>query len=528
MASLMPAYDEGRGGGPRRNGLLDVLLVEDNPGDVDLIREMLLQVSASFTLQPVQRLASAIDELRAHAYAAVLLDLGLPDSNGLTTLTRLLDGAPRQPVVVTTGFDDEDIALQAVRMGAQDYIVKGHFDGPLLSRTLRYAIERERAERALRESAEQFHQLFHAGPSPMWVLEPTGLDVLACNREAVETFGWSADELTGQSVDRLVPEGHRPAFAQSLRRVLEQGAGSRLGESEPCVQLTRDGQRRETQLGVCPLPYDGRPALLMVASDVTEQRRLQAQLLQASKMEAIGQLASGVAHDFNNVLSVIRGYAELLGAEEASSPATARRVGQVLAAVDQGAGLTRQLLAFSREQALEPVELELDALLDEMSDVLRRLIGRRVDIVHRRGASATRVIADPVQLQQVLMNLAINARDAMPEGGTLTVETAVVQVEEAVVKRWREAVPGPHVLIRVADSGEGMSAETLEHIFEPFFTTKDRGKGTGLGLATVYGIVKQSGGFIDVRSEPGAGTAFDVYLPQAPRPPEPEGKPSGE
>jgi nitrogen-specific signal transduction histidine kinase len=264
-------------------------------------------------------------------------------------------------------------------------------------------------------------------------------------------------------------------------------------------------------------------------ADITERRQLEAQLRQAQKMEAVGQLAGGVAHDFNNLLTVIGGRCYLMLAKLDPEDALRREVELVRGAAERAARLTHQLLAFSRKQVLEPRVLELNETVTGIEPLLRRLIGEDIEISVTRGSDLGRVKADAGQVEQVILNLAVNARDAMPQGGRLTLATANVIVDERAARRTADLAPGSYVVLSVTDSGHGMDAATRAQIFEPFFTTKEVGKGTGLGLATVYGIVKQSGGFIEVESEPGRGASFNVYLPRvedAMAVPEP-GKPAG-
>jgi nitrogen-specific signal transduction histidine kinase/CheY-like chemotaxis protein len=251
-----------------------------------------------------------------------------------------------------------------------------------------------------------------------------------------------------------------------------------------------------------------------VAREVTDRKRLEEQLRQAQKMEAVGQLAGGVAHDFNNLLGVITGYGELLARDLGPDHPARRRVEQIRKAADRAVGLTRQLLAFSRKQVLEPKVLDLSAVVADLESMLRRLIGENVHIVTVFGQGLGRVKADPGQIEQVIVNLAVNARDAMPGGGKLIIETADVEIDESYVRNHRYVEPGPFVMLAVSDTGQGMDPDILSRVFEPFFTTKEEGRGTGLGLSTVYGIVKQSGGHITVYSEPGRGTTFKVYLPR--------------
>jgi PAS domain S-box-containing protein len=248
--------------------------------------------------------------------------------------------------------------------------------------------------------------------------------------------------------------------------------------------------------------------------DVTDHKRLEDQLIQAQKMEAVGMLAGGVAHDFNNLLTAIMGYGDLMMMALPADGPYLRHLKEIAKAATQGASLTQQLLAFSRKQILQPQLLDLGVLVADMEKMLRRLIGEDIDLVSFTDPHLALVQADPGQIQQIIMNLAVNARDAMPKGGRLTLETANVYLDEAYVRSRPEVSPGPYVMLAVSDSGLGMDAETMSHIFEPFFTTKESGKGTGLGLATVYGIVKQSGGHVWVYSEPGHGTTFRIYLPR--------------
>jgi PAS domain S-box-containing protein len=251
-----------------------------------------------------------------------------------------------------------------------------------------------------------------------------------------------------------------------------------------------------------------------VMYDITSRKALEEQLAQAHKMDAVGRLAGGVAHDFNNILTAVLGYIDLLMRHAADPAHVTGYASEIRKAAERAAALTRQLLAFSRKQALRPQVLDLRAVVAEMDPMLRRLLGEMIQLDVSAGGPLWRVKADPGQIQQVIMNLCINARDAMPAGGTLTIETANVVLDEHYVRDHAEARVGEHVLLAITDTGQGMTAEVREHLFEPFFTTKEQGRGTGLGLATCYGIVKQTGGHIHVYSEPQRGTTFKVYLPR--------------
>src|SRR6202522_4059529 len=253
---------------------------------------------------------------------------------------------------------------------------------------------------------------------------------------------------------------------------------------------------------------------ICMALDITDRRQLEEQLRQSQKMEAVGRLAGGIAHDFNNLLMVIQGYADLLADRLAAGDPLRRNAEQIQTASQRATSLTRQLLAFSRKQMLAPKVLNVQSVVADMEKILRRLIGEDIQLETSSTADVGLIKADRSQIEQVILNLAVNARDAMPQGGRLTIETANVELDESFSHSSVMLSPGPYVMLAVTDNGCGMDVETQAHIFEPFFTTKEKGKGTGLGLATVYGIVKQSGGYVWVYSEPGRGTSFKVYLPR--------------
>jgi two-component system cell cycle sensor histidine kinase/response regulator CckA len=366
-----------------------------------------------------------------------------------------------------------------------------------------------RAEEALRGSEEHYRLLFDANPQPMWVFDRETFAFLAVNRAAVDHYGWSREEFLAMTAMDIRPPEEVPALLEVMGRLAD--APMRPGVFR---HRKKDGSLIEVETLGNPLCFYGRPAVMVLANDVTERRRLEEQFRQAQRMEAVGQLAGGVAHDFNNLLTVITGYCELLFQSLADRVPDLRRVQEVHRAATRAAALTRQLLAFSRKQAIEPRVLDLDAVVQDMAPMLARVLGERVRLDTPRALQLGRVKADPGQIEQVVMNLAINARDAMPDGGTVRIALADVELDAA--QRGGDAAPrpGPHVMLAVSDTGCGMDAATRVRIFEPFFTTKEIGKGTGLGLATVYGIVQQSGGEIQVESEPGRGATFRIYLPR--------------
>jgi signal transduction histidine kinase len=394
-------------------GSTRVLLVEDAEEDAQLIERLFARAEgAPFEVERRELVREALEHLESEPVDVVLLDLGLPDATALSGLDRVLAAAPTVPVIVLTGADHADLAEQALQRGAEDFVVKHRLDGDGLARSVRYAIERKRAEEALHRTHEQ--------------------------------------------------------------------------------------------------------------------------LRTSQKMEAIGRLAGGLAHDFNGVLTAILGYADLL--IDQTPPDDPRRsdIEEIRRAGERAAALTHQVLAFSRHQVVEPKVLVLNSVVGDLSKMLVRLISAQIDLRLDLAPDLGSVLADPSQIEQVVMNLVLNARDAMPAGGSLVLRTANVVLGGDGPTAAGRGATGEHVLLEVADTGTGMTPETMAHIFEPFFTTKDAGKGTGLGLATVYGIVHRSGGFIEADSEPGEGSVFRVYLPRVrelpaiePVEPEREAPPSG-
>jgi PAS domain S-box-containing protein len=375
-------------------------------------------------------------------------------------------------------------------------------------------IKRHRVESALQESERKYRILFESNPNPAWVYDRETFRFLAVNDAAVRHYGYSREEFLSRTVLDIRPPEDVERFKTHTATFRREHGDAPYYSSETFRHRKKDGSDIEVLISATSIAFEGHPARILIATDVTEQQNLQRQLLRAQKMEAVGQLAGGVAHDFNNLLGVITGYAELLMRDLPAGSREHMRAEEIKRASDRAAALTRQLLAFGRRQVLQPEVLDLNAVVADVERMLRRLIGADVQIVFAPGAALGRVRADAGQLEQVVMNLAVNARDAMPEGGRLVIETRNTDIDEAYTRANSDARLGPHVVLAVSDTGHGMDARTVSRIFEPFFTTKPEGKGTGLGLSTVYGIVRQSGGWVTVYSEPGRGTTFRVYLPR--------------
>jgi len=483
-----------------------LLLIEDDPGESNAFEGMLRRVAPHLQVECANSLSAGLERLAHGPFDAVLVDLWLPDSRGLETFERIHAANASVPVVVLSDQNDEELAAKAVRAGAQDYLVKGTVDGPSLGRSLRYAIERQHAREARDISEAQTRALFDAMPDTMFRIHRDGRCV---------DFKPSGSSSVSSPAEHLLRDGMETSVARELdelnelcRRNLEAALDSR----ETQVFEYQQRSNGETRHYETRLVATGAAEAVALVRDVTDSRRLEEQLRLSQRLEAVGRLAGGIAHDFNNILTVISGNAELALAM-LSEDEPCEEIEEIREAARQAVTLTRQLLAFSRKQVLKPVPLELNALVRGTEKMLRRLIGEDLELVTSLQAGLGTIRADPAQIEQILMNLAVNARDAMPKGGKLVFETKDIDVYETYVGQGVEVTSGPYVMLAVSDTGIGMDPSTKLRAFEPFFTTKERGKGTGLGLSMVYGIVKQSGGYIWVYSEPKMGTTFKIYFP---------------
>jgi PAS domain S-box-containing protein len=391
----------------------------------------------------------------------------------------LLGGGPYEP-------DDVELACELANRAAE-------------------AVETAALHRSLERSEERYRLLFDQSPLPMWVYDVETLAFLAVNDAAIRHYGYSREEFLAMRITDIRRSEEVPTLLENLRR---EGSGSPLPRT--WKHRRSDGSMIDVEITAGRVTFDGRDAALILANDVSERRRLEQRLVEAERLEAIGRLAGGVAHDFNNLLTVIHGYASVLLARD---DAPAEELAEIVRATEQAAALTRQMLAFGRRQVMHTRVLDLNEIVAAMQSMLQRIIGDDVSVGVRFGQGLAAVEADRAQLERVILNLAANARDAMPDGGRLTIETANVELDQDYVDTHGEGTPGPHVMLAISDTGTGMTEEVRNHLFEPFFTTKPAGAGSGLGLATVFGVVKQSGGSIYLYSEEGRGTTFKIYLP---------------
>jgi two-component system, cell cycle sensor histidine kinase and response regulator CckA len=358
---------------------------------------------------------------------------------------------------------------------------------------------------------QKFRLLFEDNPQPMWVLDSQSRKFLEANAAACALYGYSQEEFRAMTLSDV------QAGEELLG--LPEAVSAPIGSTPSTWRhRTKSGGMIDVEIAGYEIDYHGLKAQLAILMDITRRRHLEEQLRQAQKMEAVGMLAGGIAHDFNNLLTIISGYSQLILISLAPTDPNRHSAEQIMKAGERAAALTRQLLAFSRRQVLQPRVLDLNKLVGSLSSMLQRLIGEDVELRLVLPPDLGRVSADPGQIEQVLMNLAVNSRDAMAQGGILTIETANVCLDENYASGHIGLAPGPYLLLAVSDTGCGMDESTKVRLFEPFFTTKGAGRGTGLGLSTVFGIVKQSGGSVDVYSEPDHGTSVKVYLPRIDQP----------
>ena len=373
----------------------------------------------------------------------------------------------------------------------------------------------QRLDLLVTQGAQRYQAMFDDNPMPMWIYDRQTLAFVVVNEAAIRHYGYTREEFLAMTLVDIRPPEDVPALLENVAKA------PRFDEGKIWRHRKKGGTLIYVEIRAHAFELSKRPVRLVLANDVTERvraeealRKTEEQLRHAQKMDAVGRLAGGVAHDFNNLLSVILSYAEILLGDLKPLEPMREEVEQIRKAADRAADLTRQLLTFSRHQVVEPKVVDLNDVLVNMDKMLQRIIGKDIEMLLLCGRSLGRVRVDPGSIEQVIMNLAVNARDAMPTGGKLTMETANVMINEQSASEHLGTSPGPHVMLAVTDNGVGMDRATQARIFEPFFTTKDKGKGTGLGLSTVFGIVQQSGGSIWVYSEPGKGTSFKVYFPR--------------
>lgn len=492
-----------------------VLLLEQNQDDVGLSLRALTQDGFCVESDGARTCEEFEQKVRDNSYDVVLADYQLAGWTGIDALRMIESMGLNLPLILVTGTLGEERAVECIRLGVSDYVLKHQLSR--LPTAVRHALqqkemweERARNVKLLEQSAASFRFLFVKNPIPMMVCDRETLRYLEVNDICVEQYGYSRKEF----LQMCAPDIRSPEEAARLDEFLKRGVAE-LAHAGIWQHKTKSGKTIDAEIMLHGMEFSSRPAWLIAALSVTEKRELEAQLWQAQKFEAIGQLAGGIAHDFNNMLGAILGWVELGIDESSQSPPLQGYFRKVQHQAERAAGLTKQLLAFARRQILEPRNIDLNQTVRDTTGLFGKIIGSNIDLELSLMENLPAVKADPTQTEQVVMNLCLNARDAMPHGGRLEVQSTRVEIDETTCHWHKEAKPGVYVRLSVCDTGMGMDAATKLRIFEPFFTTKETGKGTGLGLAMVYGIVKQHGGFVQVESELGHGSKFHVFFPAA-------------
>ncbi|HTK78354.1 MAG TPA: response regulator [Gemmataceae bacterium] len=492
-----------------------VLVVDANAGLVTLIEKYLRR--AGFHAEHALNGADGLARLSAHTPDLLLLDLNPGDMTGEQFLHALADRGQAVPFVVITGHGEERRAVEMMKRGALDYLMKDGTLLELLPAVVAQALEQHDRRRLLREAEaayehlrRQYELILHAAGEGICGLDTEGR-ITFINPAALRMLGYEAHELLGQDLTTLAERP--PAGANG--KVRDALATDTTFYSHDQIFWRKDGSCLPIEYTTTPIRAERRQVgSVFVFKDVSRRRALEEQVRQSQKLEAVGRLAGGVAHDFNNLLTVVSGYGDVLARNPSLDDRGREAVTEIKNASERAINLARQLLAFSRKQLLRPQPLDLNAVVGEIRKLIRRLVGDRISLAMKLAPGVSPVTADSGQIEQVILNLAVNGRDAMPGGGTLTITTANVRVGPTEAANHPGLRPGRYALLTVTDTGRGMDEATQARAFEPFFTTKGPGEGTGLGLAVVHGIVAQSGGHIAVQSEPGRGTTFRVLLPQ--------------
>jgi two-component system, cell cycle sensor histidine kinase and response regulator CckA len=496
--------------------LLSVLLVGDKEEDFFLIRDILGRTTHALTakLDHAHSLEEARTKLREKRYDLILFEHETGDAAAVQLLTEFLNIGQSIPFIVLTENADEETVAGLIEDGKWNRLAKSQLDGATLIRTIQstlalHALREE--QQATEESLRKLSRAVEYSADTVMVTDQNGR--IEYVNPAFETLsGYTREELCGKN-SRILKSGEQdPEDYEKMWQTILAGQVYR----GILVNRKKDGELYYVEQNICPVRDSEGKITHFIANgrDLTERMRLEAQLRQAQKMDAIGRLAGGIAHDFNNLLTIINSYSELALDEAVGNAPLASKIEEIRLAARRAAELTRQLLAFSRKQPRALRVADLNEIISNFAKTLPRLIGEDVEFSFVPGEQLGSVRVDPLQIEQILMNLASNSRDAMPEGGQFRVETSNVILDEQYVDQKRAAIPtGQYALITISDDGEGIPPQHLPHIFEPFYTTKLSGQGTGLGLATVYGIIKQNKGFIWAYSEPERGTVFKIYLP---------------
>ena len=495
---------------------LRLVIIEDNDADVELLVREFRRSGYEPSYAVVKTAIDLLAALSQQEWDIIIASYSLPQFDALMALECVTQTGLDLPFIVISETAGEQAAIEAMQAGAHDYIMKDNLAGMVVTveRELRDAVARRQhrlAEEALRDSEERYRDLFENANDVIFTLDLKG-HFLSINKKGETLSGYPREEILGRNIAEFLNSANRQIAAEQLAKIPSDAIRDVVFQIEI---LAGNGKLIPLEIN-SRLIFNGGKAVAIqgIGRDISDRRHLEDQLRQSQKMEAVGRLAGGMAHDFNNLLTAIIGYTQLAQLR-LGNHAVQKEIGEIEKAAQRATTLTQQLLAFSRKQVLQPKVINLNAITNDISKMIGRLIGEDIELTTRLADDLGWIRADPNQIEQILLNLAVNARDAMPTGGKLIIETANYQFNESDVTHHLGMSPGAYVMLAVSDTGSGMDKKTLQHIFEPFFTTKEVGKGTGLGLSMVYGIVRQSGGTIWAYSEPGRGTTFKIYMPRA-------------
>jgi PAS domain S-box-containing protein len=507
---------------------LQLLIVEDEAAHVEAIRRAYEDAGIDAEIHSVGTLRDFREFVKTRQPDLALIDLNLPDGLATEVLTHPPEDAPF-PILVMTAFGNQQIVVEVMKAGALDYVVKSSVAFTEMPHSVEHALrewellqKHKRAEEELSNSEIRMRAITDSAHDAVIMMDPKGL-ISYWNPASETILGYSKEEAIGKNLHNLlVPEHYLKAHREALPEFLRTGRGNAIGKTVEMEAKRKDGREIAVALSLSAVSLNGEWHAVGILRDITDQRRaekekseLELQLRESQKMDAVGQLAGGISHDFNNLLTIITGYSQVLLMSPDLKENLRPQIKEILQSGERAAALTRQLLLFSRRQSVESRIIDLDAIISGMEKMLRRLIREDIIVNRKIEPSPWQIKADPGSIEQVIMNLVINASDAMPSGGALAVETENVKIGETNrLGTHSDINPGSYVMLSISDTGCGMDDKVRERIFEPFFTTKEVGKGTGLGLATVYGIVKQINGYIDVQSELGKGTTFRIYFPR--------------
>ena len=490
--------------------VLDVLLIEDDEDDYIITRALLSKAeSIECNLEWARSYEEGLDAILNSTYDACLVDYRLGARTGLDLLNEVNEqGGVATPIILLTGQGDLEVDLNAMAAGAADYLSKERIDAPLLERSIRYAVERKEADQRIREQA----QLLDKARDAIIAYDMDGR-VVYWNKSAERITGWSADEMEGERArDRLYPSEEQDTLRECYQTIMQEGEWT--GELR---QRTRDDDEIivESRWTLVRDSSGNPKSILVINTDITERKRLESQFLRSQRMESIGRLVGGIAHDLGNLLVPILLGVKVLRRRESGDERVRQTLSMIEKSAERGSNMVEQVLAFARGVEGERVALQAGAIVEEVEKIVTETFPDDITMEVNIPEDLARIIGDATQVQQVLMNLSVNARDAMPDGGRIEISAREIEVTDDEARRLIDAEAGNYVCIEVSDTGTGIPDDVIDKIFEPFFSTKPEGDGTGLGLSTASSIVKSHDGFLDVQSERGKGTTFRVYLPVA-------------